>query len=276
MIYFPNAKINIGLQVTGKRQDGYHNIETIFYPVGLTDILEVIPLPDNGPGRNYFLNTGNKIDADPSDNLCIRAWQELNKIRTLPNVNIHLHKIIPAGAGLGGGSSNAAIVLKALNDLFDLNFSISELAGIAGIIGSDCPFFLYNKPVLATGRGDVFEEAEIDLSGVSIIIVHPGITINTSHAYKGMKIRGQTVSLKDHLQQDPANWQNIVVNDFEHRIFEIYPEIYKIKKTMLSAGAFYSSMTGSGSAVYGLYDPKVDMAAIKEEFHGMFIWSGVL
>ncbi len=276
MIYFPNAKINIGLQVTGKRKDGYHDIETVFYPVYLTDILEVIPLSNNDRGEDCFVNTGDQVDTDPSDNLCVRAWHELSKIMSIPKVKIHLHKIIPSGAGLGGGSSNAAFVLMALNDLFNLNIPVSRLAEVAGRIGSDCPFFLYNKPVLAVGRGNVFKEVKVDLAGIHIIIVSPRININTALAYKEVNIHEHAESLEDVIKKDPVNWQDEIVNDFEHVIFEKYPEICHIKKKMLSAGAFYSSMTGSGSAVYGLYKEKVDLKPLKDEFPGLFIWEGIL
>lgn len=275
MIYFSNAKINIGLQVTGKRPDGYHNIETVFYPVDLSDILEITPLPGD-PNHYTFLNTGNRIDAKPSDNLCIRAWEELSKIRSLPAVSIHLHKVIPSGAGFGGGSSNAAYLLRALNDMFELEIDIHELEVLAGRLGSDCPFFIHNKPLFAKGRGDVFEPVNIDLSGTRILIVHPGIPVSSAWAYAGIKISPQRKSLKKIIDSDPGDWQDKIVNDFEERVFEVYPAIRLIKEKMLARGAFYSSMTGSGSAVYGLFENEPDTAWFKKEYPEMFVWDGVL
>jgi 4-diphosphocytidyl-2-C-methyl-D-erythritol kinase len=275
MISFPNAKINLGLHVTGKRQDGYHNIETVFYPLGLSDILEVTPSSD-ARGHYTFLNTGTIIEGEPSDNLCIRAWNELNKIRPLPGVSIHLHKIIPSGAGLGGGSSNAVYVLRALNDLFQLGLQASELELIAGGIGSDCPFFMHNKPLFATGRGEIFEPAEIDLKGLRIVIVHAGIHIDTARAYREIALSEHAASLKDLIYTDPYRWQGKVVNDFEQVVFSGYPEIRYLKEQLLASGAFYSSMTGSGSAVYGLFDYEADIKTIKRKFPGLFLWDGLL
>jgi 4-diphosphocytidyl-2-C-methyl-D-erythritol kinase len=276
MICFPNAKINIGLHVTGKRDDGYHNIETLFYPVQLTDILEIIPLSGKDSDRVRLINSGIKIDIDASDNLCIRAWRELHHVRPLPPVEIHLHKIIPHGAGLGGGSSNAASVLMTLNELFDLNIANSELALMAGRIGSDCPFFIYNKPVFAKGRGDILEPAGIDLSGYRIVIVHPGKGINTAWAYSMIKITNRTGSLMDLLQTDPLTWQGRVINDFETAVFDAFPMVNDIRQKLIGSGAFYASLTGSGSAVYGLFDGNTDIGDLKGQFQGMFVWEGIL
>lgn len=276
MICFPNAKINIGLHVTGKRDDGYHNIETLFYPVQLTDILEIIPLSGKDSNRVRFINTGIKIDVDASDNLCVRAWRELNQTIPLPPVKIHLHKIIPHGAGLGGGSSNAASVLRVLNDLFELNVADHDLALIAGRIGSDCPFFIYNKPVFARGRGEILEPAGIDLSGFRILIVHPGTGINTAWAYSMIKITKRNGSLMDILQTDPATWQGRVINDFEPVVFASYPIVNDIRQKLVDSGAFYASVTGSGSAVYGLFDGNTDIGDLKGQFQGMFVWEGIL
>lgn len=276
MICFPNAKINLGLHVTGKREDGYHNIETIFYPVSLSDILDVIPLPEGGPRHNTFAGTGRKLDTDHTSNLCIRAWTELGKIRPLPNISVHLHKIIPVGAGLGGGSSDAAFMLMALNDLFSLDMSLDELAEVAGCIGSDSPFFIHNEPLYATGRGNVFEAAEIDLSGYIAVIVYPGIHIDTSHAYGMVRVRNHGGSLRELIMTDPSRWQRRVVNDFEQVVCEIYPLINDVREKLTGSGAFYVSMTGSGSAVYGLFDQGSYTGISMEEFPGMFVWQGVL
>lgn len=275
MIYFPNAKINLGLHVTGKRKDGYHNIETVFYPVGLTDILEVIPAKGYMKG-NTLESTGNSLDIGPSDNLCMRAWAELNKIMPLPEIHIHLHKIIPSGAGLGGGSSNAAFVLKALNELFELELSAFELASIAGTIGSDCPFFIHNTPLLGTERGDKFEPVEPDLSGFHIVIIHPGISINTARAYSGVTIHDHDVSIREIITSHPSVWQDLLVNDFEPGIFKAYPMVRKIKEVLVAEGSVYASMTGSGSAVYGLFENEIDSEILEKEFPGIFLWKGIL
>lgn len=275
MICFPNAKINLGLRVTEKRRDGYHNIETVFYPLNLSDILEITPLPDNSD-RYAFKNTGDIVGVDPSENLCIKALNELNKHRQIPPVSIHLHKIIPSGSGLGGGSSDAAYVLKTLNELFQLQLSLSELTSIALRIGSDCPFFIHNKPLLAKGRGDIFDPVEIDLSGIHILLVHPGISVNTGWAYSKVKPGKQSCSISSIIRTDPGDWKNNLFNDFEPGIFTAYPHIERIRNKMLSAGAFYASMTGSGSAVYGLFYQPAEPGMITEEFPGMFVWNGIL
>jgi 4-diphosphocytidyl-2-C-methyl-D-erythritol kinase len=276
MICFPNAKINLGLHITGKRDDGFHNIETLFYPVALADVLEVIPLSDTGSSENLFSNTGRKINAIPLANLCLRAWSELAGYRSLQNVQIHLHKIIPVGSGLGGGSSNAAFMLKALNELFELKLSAFELASIAGGIGSDCPFFIHNTPLLARERGDVFEPVEIDLSGIHILIAFPGIDISTAWAYREIKISGHDESVGEIIYSDPHTWQDRLTNDFESRVFDAYPLVRRVREKMLSDGAFYSSMTGSGSAVYGLFDHRTDPGSMEKAFPGIYVWEGIL
>ncbi|MFO7924952.1 MAG: 4-(cytidine 5'-diphospho)-2-C-methyl-D-erythritol kinase [Bacteroidales bacterium] len=276
MIYFPNAKINIGLQITGKREDGYHNIETVFYPVGLSDIVEIIPEPDKSVSHNGFVNTGYRIDSGESGNLCLRAWSEMNKIRSLPFVRIHLHKIIPVGAGLGGGSSDAAFMLRGLNDLFELDLSLQELIFHAGNLGSDCPFFIYNEPVIARERGDVFESLDLDLSGLCIIIVHPGINISSARAYSKINVGRHSAPLSEIVTTDISRWQGNIINDFEHVLFDDYPVIRNIRDRLISAGAVYSSMTGSGSAVYGLFEHETDTGIFKNEFPGMFVWKGIL
>jgi 4-diphosphocytidyl-2-C-methyl-D-erythritol kinase len=275
MIYFPNAKINLGLHITGKRKDGYHNIETVFYPVGLSDILEVTPAKGDTMG-NTLKSTGNPLNIGPADNLCIRAWTELNKIRSLPEVNIHLHKIIPSGAGLGGGSSDAAFVLKALNELFELELSPFQLASVAGIIGSDCPFFIHNTPLFATERGNKFEKIEVDLSDYHIVIIHPGISINTAWAYNGVTVYQHDVSIREIVSSHPSTWQELLINDFEPSVFKAYPMIRKIKEILIENGAVYASMTGSGSAVYGIFEYDIESEILEKEFPGIYLWKGIL
>ncbi len=275
MICFPNAKINIGLQIKGKRKDGFHNIETVFYPVTLSDILEITPF-EGAPGDYKLINTGDRIDVDPGENLCVTAWSEINKIRSLPAVSIHIHKIIPSGAGLGGGSSDAAFVLKGLSEYFSLKISGDELASIAGGIGSDCPFFLSGKPSIATGRGEILKPAGIDLSGMLILLVFPGISVNTGWAYSNIRIMKHPEPVEDIIKANPGNWQGRLTNDFEAVVFKEYPVIRKIRNKLLTLGALYASMTGSGSAVFGLFDQKAGLTDLKHKFPGMFTWEGIL
>lgn len=275
MICFPNAKINLGLQVKKKRSDGYHDIETVFYPLELSDILEVTPL--SGTKENYtYLNTGIAIESEHHDNLCIRAWNEIASIRKMPGVAIHLHKVVPPGAGLGGGSSDAAFTLMALNDFFNLAIPLPELGKMAGRIGSDCPFFIHNKPVFATGRGEILEPVNLDLAGTDIMVVHPGIPVSSGWAYAQIKPGGHPLSVAETVSQDPRGWQDRLVNDFEPIVFSKYPVIRQIKDRMLAMGAFYSSMTGSGSAVFGMFDYEPETEDIKKYFPGMFLWKGKL
>ena len=276
MICFPCAKINIGLHVTGKRDDGYHNLETLFYPVPLVDILEIIPLSGKRTVRNIFNSTGIRFDENTETNLCLQAWKEMNKTEPLPPVNIHLHKIIPVGAGLGGGSSDAASALIALNDLFNINMNKTVLASLAAGIGSDCPFFIYNKPMFASGRGEVLQDTGIDLSGYKVVIVYPGKGISTAWAFSNIEIREHNSSLRDTLNNDPATWQGKVFNDFETVVFKSYPEISSLKEKLLDNGALYASLTGSGSAVYGLYDSGTATDHLRSVFPGMFFWEGKL
>ncbi len=274
MICFSNAKINIGLHVTGRRADGYHNIETLFYPVGLSDIIEVLPA---GPeGQDTFFNTGSIIDVDPDDNLCLRALRELQACIVTGRVGIHLHKIIPQGAGLGGGSSNAAFVIRAVNELFKSGMQENELASVASRIGSDCSFFIYNSPMFAEGRGDILEHAGIDLSGYRILIVFPGFRINTAWAYGKISVRQGRRPLREVIGPDPSKWRGSVVNDFEKPVFQAHPVIRDIKRRLDDAGALYASMTGSGSAVYGIFAGNSDTGKLKEMFTGMFVWSGII
>jgi 4-diphosphocytidyl-2-C-methyl-D-erythritol kinase len=275
MICFPNSKINLGLQVKKKRSDGYHDIETVFCPLELSDILEVTPEPGQ-KGNFTWSNTGIEIDTEPADNLCIKALKEIAGKHDLPGVAIHLHKVIPPGAGLGGGSSDAAHMLTALNQLFKLGIPRSDLEIMAGRIGSDCPFFLHNRPACAKGRGEILEPVELDLAGKNIMVIHPGISVSTGWAYAGIKPGDHPVSPAGIVRLDPREWQGRLINDFEPLVFSKYPVIREIKERMLSVGAFYSSMTGSGSAVFGMFDDEPETGYMSKVFPGMFIWKGKL
>jgi 4-diphosphocytidyl-2-C-methyl-D-erythritol kinase len=253
MIVFPNAKINLGLRILRKRPDGFHDLESAFLPVGLRDILEIVPVTAGHPGESNRLTlTGIHLEAI-DDNLCMRAFRLLREKHNIPDVNLHLHKRIPTGAGLGGGSSDAAFTLRALNEVFRLNLGIPVLMEYAAMIGSDCPFFIVNKPCLASGRGEHLAPLSLDLSGYTIILVMPGIIMDTATAYSMISPTeaGQPVEVV--LRLAPEEWKDRLVNHFETPVFEKYPEIGGLKEALYATGAVYASMTGSGSAVFGLF-----------------------
>jgi 4-diphosphocytidyl-2-C-methyl-D-erythritol kinase len=238
MIAFPPCKINLGLNVLRRRADNYHDIETCFYPIPWTDILEVIP-----SNRFEFTTSGNVIPGD--DNLCIKAYQLLDA----PPAKIHLHKIIPTGAGLGGGSSDAALTLRLLNDVFALGLSKTQLRSLAAQIGSDCAFFIDDVPMIGTGRGDILTPADISLKGKFIVVVKPDVHVSTAEAYADVVPKESKLDLSD---------LNALKNDFEESVFEKHPLIGSIKKQLYGAGAMYASMSGSGSAVYAIFDNAFD------------------
>lgn len=261
MIVYPNAKINLGLNVVEKRADGFHNIETVFYPVGWSDLLEL--LPDENSSSGITLTTsGLPIPGDVNDNLCVRAYELIRRDYAMPAVKVHLHKIVPMGAGLGGGSSDAAFFIKALNELFELGLAWGELHHYAKQLGSDCSFFISNRPVFAEGKGDEYESILLDLSNYHIVIAYPGIHVNTAEAYKGIIPRKPAASPEDIVTKLPvAEWKNVLVNDFEQSVFERFPAIKSLKEKMYAAGAVYAAMSGSGSAVFGVFE------TVPEELH---------
>jgi len=248
MIAFPNAKINIGLNVVSRREDGFHNLETIFYPVQLSDALELIPAE-----KTELTNSGLVVDALPEDNLVLKAHQLLNRDFPISPVKFHIHKAIPFGAGLGGGSADGAFTLKMLNEYFKLGLTISQLESYASRLGSDCPFFIQNKPVFATGTGNVFQSIELDLSDYQIVILKPPYSVNTAEAYKNIKPAKPDYSLVDVIQKPVENWKDLIFNNFEKTVFQTYPGIQTLKELLYSQGALYSAMSGSGSAVFGIF-----------------------
>ncbi len=249
MVTFPNCKINLGLNILQKREDGFHDIETIFFPVGLCDALEIIP----SQNKTKLTVTGIFTGA-AADNLCLKAFYLLKKdYPQLPEVNIHLHKAIPFGAGLGGGSADAAFTLKAINKKFNLNIPEKKMHVYALQLGSDCPFFLINKPCLATGRGEVLEHAAISLSGYKVLLIHPGIHISTAEAFSKIKPGIPAKKIKEIITQPIESWKEELCNDFEKYIFEKYPQVKKIKEDLYNGGAIYASMSGSGSTVFGIF-----------------------
>lgn len=269
MIVFPNAKINAGLRVIKRRPDGYHDIETMMIPVTLADALEVTPSAD---GQFGFTSSGIAIDGATDANLCVKAFRLMQMRFGLPEVKIHLHKVIPIGAGLGGGSSDAAFTLKLLNRIFSLKLCNNDLREVAQELGSDCSFFIENRPCLATGKGELLTPVNADLNGFHVLIVKPGVSVSTTWAYSQVKPSGCHLPEAADFPSDPLQWQALLSNDFEEPVFETWPEIDAIKNQMLKLGAVYATMSGSGSAVYGLFRNKPDINGL---FKGNFMWEGV-
>ena len=263
MIVFPNCKINLGLHILGKREDGFHNLETVFYPVPFKDALELIPSTNTDI---EFTGTGLAVDGNAADNLCVKAYHLLKKdFREIPAVKIHLHKAIPLGAGLGGGSADAAFMLKLLNEKFKLNLSTDQLINYAQQLGSDCPFYIINKPCFATGRGEVLEEITVDLSAYKMVLINPGIHINTGWAFSNITPALPVKSIKEIIQQPISSWKHELKNDFETAVFTAHPAIKEIKEKLYSQGAIYAAMSGSGSTVFGFFNSTFDINPFKNK-----------
>ena len=268
MLVFPNCKINLGLHILNKREDGFHNLKTVFYPIQLKDVLEVIQKADGISSTQnselIFTSSGLEITGDEQNNLCIKAYNLLKKeFPSLPPVQMHLHKAIPMGAGLGGGSADAAFTLKLLNKKFQLGLSKEQLISYALQLGSDCPFFILNKPCYATGRGELLEPVELDLSAFQFAIINPGIHINTGWAFEQLNIDGsgrpERPDPKTIIHQHISTWKNELSNDFEAPVCKAHPEIASIKQQLYNAGAVYASMTGSGSTVFGIFEKEPEL-----------------
>lgn len=249
MITFPNAKINLGLNVLSRREDGYHDIESCFYPIDLKDSLEIIESTSFS-----FHSYGLKIPGKSASNLCVKAYELLNNDFQIPPIEIHLLKNIPMGAGLGGGSADGAFTLRMLNESFELNLSNSQLEEYALQLGSDCPFFIKNIPMLASGRGEYLAPFEIDLSVYRIEINTPEIHISTKEAYARITPKQTEISIPDILTLPIGEWRDLLVNDFENSVAPSHPEIVAVKNEMYMKGAIYASMTGSGSTVFGIFE----------------------
>ena len=260
MVVFPNCKINLGLHVVRKREDGYHNLETIFYPLPLRDALEVVR--SEADAVNIQMS-GLPVQGKAEDNLCIKAYTLLKKDHPqLAGVELYLHKAIPMGAGLGGGSADGAFTLQALNDKFQLNMSREKLLDYSLQLGSDCPFFIINKPCYATGRGELPQSIQLDLSAYSFLVVHPGVHINTGWAFSQLSPAPSPQPLPEIIQQPVASWRNSLTNDFEAPVCKHHPALQAIKDALYEAGALYASMTGSGSCFYGIF-PKNQLPALQ-------------
>lgn len=272
MLCFPNAKINLGLSIIERRPDHFHNIESIFYPIPLSDILEVVK--SNKKDVKVELKiTGMDIPGSVNTNLCVKAYHLLDNVYDLPPVTLHLHKLIPMGAGLGGGSADGAFTLTLLNQAFELGLSSEKMADYASQLGSDCPFFIRNRPSLGEEKGQLLSDVQVNLEGKYLVLVKPPVFVGTAEAYAGVVPHKPEHSVASVIQNPVNLWKDMLCNDFENSIFNKYPMIAEVKAQLYKNGALYSSMTGSGSAVYGIFENEIQL---KNVFAGMFYWGGFL
>lgn len=280
MLSFPNAKINLGLNVVEKRSDGFHNIESVFYPVGWCDALEIIK------ATNFsFSSTGLEIPGNLKNNLIIKAFDLLHELITIQTkknsgkkntksqIAIHLHKVLPIGAGIGGGSADGAFALKMINEIFELELNIEQLQDFASRLGSDCPFFIENTPKFCFEKGNKFEEIELSLQGKYILLVNPQIHISTAEAYSGVLPKKPLISIQEILKSPISEWKGVLINDFEEEIIKNHPKIGQIKSHLYDLGASYASMTGSGSTVFGIFDKEVE--PVEKYFKDCILWQGM-
>lgn len=267
MICFPNAKINLGLNIVSKREDGYHNLETVFYPINIQDALEIIL---SKSGEDSFIESGLKVDSSSDDNLVMKALRVMRESFSIPPLEVHLLKKIPFGAGIGGGSADASFMLRLLNDTFNLGATNEKMADMASKLGADCPFFIYNRPMFASGIGEKLEDIEVSLSEYKIVLVKPDVHIPTKDAFALIKPSQPEVSLKEIVKLSVEEWKYLIKNDFESSIFPKYPIIEQIKNQLYELGASYVSMSGSGSSVYALFKQPIDLNGC---FDGCYVWN---
>lgn len=273
MITFPCAKINLGLNIVSKRPDGYHNLETVFYPIPLTDALEIKYMDEKFPSESPcdLKITGNDIDCNEEDNLVIKAYQLLAADFQLPRVHAHLVKRIPTQAGLGGGSSDAAYMIRLLDERFRLNIGIPEMERYAAKLGADCAFFITADPSYAEGIGDVLMPVDVPgagLGGYYLAVVKPSVAVSTRDAYAAIVPKTPAKCCRDIVRQPIETWKDELVNDFEAPIFAMHPELAAIKQSLYDAGAVYAAMSGSGSALFGIF--REQPTGLEKEFEGMF------
>lgn len=268
MVSFPPAKINLGLQVLSKRPDGYHEIRTCLYPLPCTDVLEILRSE-----TLVFSQTGITIPGKPEDNLCLQSYHLLKKDFHLPAVQIHLHKIIPPGAGLGGGSSDAAHTFRLLDSAFELGLSFEKLSSYAQKVGSDCAFFLQDKPALGKGRGEILEPVPLTLEGSFLVLVKPDIHISTAAAYGGITPQKPSHEFRQLLSRPCTTWKGVLKNDFELPLFHAYPALLAIKEKLYTLGAMYASLSGSGATVFGIFEKEINR---EDHFKDAWGWSGWL
>ncbi len=251
MILFPPAKINLGLHILFKREDGFHELETVMTPIPFTDILEILPA-----NSFEFQQTGIPIPGDTSSNLCVKAYELMKDEYKIPPIFIHLKKIIPMGGGLGGGSADAAYVLTGINSLFNLNLSDSTLEELTSRLGSDCPFFVKNSTQVAKGRGEILSPIDLDLKGYFLKIINIGLHVGTKDAYSGAQFSTSSKTVSEIVSQPISTWKNELTNDFEKTVFAIYPELNQVKENLYTEGAIYAAMSGSGSTMFGIFEKK--------------------
>lgn len=268
MILYPHCKINLGLNVVARREDGFHELSSVLYPIkGLTDMLEIVK-----SGSFEFSSSGLVVDCPLESNLCYRAYMLLKEGYDIPPVKMHLHKVTPMGAGLGGGSSDATFVLKALNELFEMGLTLDQLQEYSLRLGSDTPFFLYDGAMEVAGRGDILKPLKLDLGGLYIKIIKPNIHVSTKEAFAGITPRRSELDITTILSKDISEWRDLLVNDFERSIFSNHPTLAQIKETLYQDGAIYAAMSGSGSAIFGIFRQEPEM----EKIDGMFQYCGKL
>jgi len=270
MIRYSPAKINVGLQILEKRKDGFHNIRSVVYPTGLCDILEVKALP-KGTKAFQLSQSGISIGTDPGNNLVTAAWRLMKNETDMPPVAIHLHKQIPVGAGLGGGSSNASMALLALDHLAQQGISRERIEVLAGQLGSDCPFFLHQGPMMMEGRGEILSPVKLDLEGLYLVLLFPGIHVSTADAYAGIKPETPEISLEQVISLPVTEWPGLIANDFEESLGAKFPLIRELKESLYRAGAQYASLSGSGSSLYGIFQKDPKLPNVLKDF---VIWKG--
>ena len=271
IVLHPNAKINLGLNIVSRRPDGYHDIETVFYPIPLTDKMTI-----ETSEAFSFTQTGTPLDCRPEANLVVRAIRALAGDEVLPRLRVTLEKHIPSGAGLGGGSSDAAAAMCAVANVMDLPLTPTDIEQKLATLGADCPFFVRNKPVFATGIGNIFTPIELSLSGWNLALVKPYIHVSTREAYAMVEPAQPAMPLTEIIRRPVVEWQHLMANDFERSVFSAHPEIEEIKQRLLQCGATYASMSGSGSTVFALFEEDTPLPDLNRIFPAAFTWWGRL
>lgn len=267
MITFPNAKINLGLNIVARRPDGYHDLETVFYPVGLTDVLEIVPGTSDDATLTCY---GRPVDCAVEKNLVMKAYRLMQRDYGVPAVDMYLYKHIPDGAGLGGGSSDAAHVMTMLNEMYKLGIDKATLAAKAATLGADCAFFVYNTPMMATGIGDVLTPVEVNLKDKYLLLVKPDVSVPTREAYSRVTPEPSQVSPSQVVRWRLPQWDGVLKNDFEPSVFAAHPQLWLMKSAIIDAGAQYACMSGSGSSIYGIFDNVTMAEAARDKFADCF------
>lgn len=274
MIRFPNIKINLGLKVINRRTDGFHTIESVFYPINFCDVLEIIENKTANSPEFQFTTTGLKVEGELEDNIIFKAYQLIKQQFAIPPIKVHLHKQIPMGAGLGGGSSDAAYMIQLLNAKFELGLSVPQMETYAAQLGSDCAFFIKNEPAYLLGKGHELEPFTLSLKGIYFVLLNTQVHSSTALAYQHVTLRNEVdpnKSLKNLLLEPIEQWKNTIPNDFEPSVFNQYPQLAQYKTQLYSAGAVYASMSGSGASIFGLFKQKPQLG---EELRSLVCYGG--